>query len=415
MSEMSVLFFLLWIFWPILLCVSFTGLKLSYHKWKKYLAFLIVSLFIVVYSFNPKVQMDLTVYFNQLEHIKYLSLKGMLEYFDDGLFVKDFVFWIISKSGCKHLLPALSTTLVYGIAFYITCDTAKRYHSEKLILYVMLFQWIILPFTSLISNVRNVCSFSLIILAAYRDIVKGKTDFLTILLYFLPCFIHTSAVIIVMIRLSLFLIGKIRIIAITIIAMFPAIITFLYQNNIFSDSMGTVGKVLDTLIRQGYAYLNDTGLSEYAREIKNSIAQNIDKVMRIVIMLWMIYLMHLFEKKVKGEDKKFWHFLFYICAMTIACGWITVPHYWRFASAAVVAGGSLFIPVLEQCRKQENRWICKCLMVPIPMFLLWAAAFRIRNNYIMVDYSEWIRTALRTNVYTILFDIFKGGLSGRIK
>ena len=91
--------------------------------------------------------------------------------------------------------------IVYGVAFYITCDVAEEYNAQSTIPAVIAIQGCMLPFFSIISNVRNVTAFSLIVLAVYLDTVKKKRNPVVLILYILPVFIHSSAIILVLLRI----------------------------------------------------------------------------------------------------------------------------------------------------------------------------------------------------------------------
>ena len=130
----------------------------------------------LAYSYMPTTDSpDLVRYFNEVRVCSEMSLKQVLTTQNDGQFIIYIAYWIIGKLGDVHLLPAISTSIVYGIALYIVCDSAEKYNIEKIIPYVLLCQLMILPFNSIVSNIRNICAFSMIILASYLNLIKEKT------------------------------------------------------------------------------------------------------------------------------------------------------------------------------------------------------------------------------------------------
>ena len=173
------------------------GLKKCPSKWKKYFLFYVVTIFIISYSCTPLNECDLTRYFDMVEIVSKLkSIKAIIFFQNDGLFIKNFIFWFIGKTGDYHLLPAFSNSIVYGVAGYITCSIASERKAEKYIPIIFVVQISMLPFFSITSNVRNICTISLVTLAVYLDLVKKKKSILICMLYILPCFIHSCGVII---------------------------------------------------------------------------------------------------------------------------------------------------------------------------------------------------------------------------
>ena len=180
---------------------STVGITKKPWLWKHYLFFLVCTVFIISYSFDPLNECDLTRYFEAVKTVGSMSsIQDVLAYREDGLIVRNLAFWLIGKTGDVHLLPAISNSIVYGIAGYITCDSAQRDHFEKLIPPALLIQICLLQFYATTSNVRNICSFSLIILAVYLDIVKEEHSIRVALLYILPCFLHPSGIFLVLFR-----------------------------------------------------------------------------------------------------------------------------------------------------------------------------------------------------------------------
>ena len=242
---------------PMMAIYAGVGLICSPKKWRKYLPFCILPIGIIAYCYNPLTSADLVRYIAMVEQCRDLTVYETFRYFDDGLVVKNIIFWALSKLDDPHFLPALSSATVYGIAGYITCDTADIWHCERYIPLVLVCQSFLLPFFTITSNVRNICAFSLIILAVYLDTEKKKRNILVLALYIGPCFIHTSAWILVVLRMLVFLIKRFKSWVLFSVFFLPVITNIMYQ---FRGRVLTRSTTINTIINQSiikaYWYLN---------------------------------------------------------------------------------------------------------------------------------------------------------------
>ena len=156
---MGILFTLLFLipFSTLATMIAWAGFYREPKKIGKYALFYIYGVFILSYSLIPDHELDLNRYWYQIEAIKSMTLQGAMEYFNDGLYVENFTFWIISKLQAPHLLPAISTSIVYGVSTYIILDANKRLGIRDALIYAILFQSLVFPYLSIVSNVRNMC------------------------------------------------------------------------------------------------------------------------------------------------------------------------------------------------------------------------------------------------------------------
>lgn len=140
-------------------------------QWPKYIWLFLYPVFIFAYCIEPSYSNDLSRYFLQLERFENVSFREAFQISSDGLFVRDLLFWLIARTKNVHLLPAVTTSMLYAICMYITCDSARRMNKEKYIGVVMAFEVLIIPYFNIVCNIRNVTAFAFISLAAYRDLV----------------------------------------------------------------------------------------------------------------------------------------------------------------------------------------------------------------------------------------------------
>ena len=87
--------------------------------------------------------------------------------------------------------------------FYVLFDMIERsnrkFKVSEVFMLAIISIGIISPY-SIIGNVRCVLAYVLISFAIYRDLVQKKRNILTLLLFFLPIYLHSSAIIVVLIR-----------------------------------------------------------------------------------------------------------------------------------------------------------------------------------------------------------------------
>ena len=302
-------------------------------SWKKWLPIYIYVVFIMAYAVEPSFGVDLTRYFAILEQLGDISFRAAVLKMNDNLIVENFLFWVIAQFNMPHLLPAITTSTVYGIGGYITCDWASGYnyrHTWK----ILAIQFLMIPLILVACNIRNVFSFSIVTLAVYREFIKKRRDLLTVALYILPVFMHKTGILLVVIRLLVPLLKKILPVALVIIFSLPTVITFAY-NHIGSIAVGGhFGQILQSLVRSSYFYL--LGESEYAEKVSHSLGAI---VTRYVMFLFLISLLILFfrqmYKKVHITDFEVFGYL--LCIFSLSCNVINTPAYWRFAAAACIA------------------------------------------------------------------------------
>lgn len=381
---------------------------------RKWLPLMIFSLGLLAYAYEPIHENDLTRYLTfALESSNYDFLETF-EYFinqypqDMGVPVYVFVQWICGKLGCVHLIPMFSLMIVYGVSFYISSDLAARFQVKKLTIYVILLQISLLPFLSIAGNVRNICAFALVILAVYRDSVMNKKNITTILLYILPVFIHTAALILIGIRMLIGFNTRYQIFVFGGVVFLPQVVNFLFDAKSFFALLGPVGDTINLVILKIYLYLNDVD-SEWAQAVINSRFQTANKFVLCSLAVLICILIYFYINKIVQKPlKRFLNYEFFLCALTISTLWFAAPHYWRFACTFCIAIAIVFFSLYEEiylcplwvriCRKVLFAYIPICIAL---------------NWYIggaMVNYIEWIEKFFMTNIFTIGLDIISATL-----
>lgn len=379
---------------PLSLFYSALGLCRNPHNWKRYLPFLVISIFVLAYAYVPTGTPDLVRYIETAQRLHGKTLSEAIVFMNDGLYIENIYFWIISQIGDYQLLGAVPCTIVYAIAFYITCDTADRCNCQRVIPYYIVGQTMLLPWFSILCNVRCIFAFSVIGFAVYLEYVKGEKNSMVWALYVLPCFMHTTGIIFLLFRLSLFITSKAQWLLSFLVALLPSIVDLLYSQ-VYSLPIGTVGQ---SLIRKVYWYFHDDLRSEFSQRISNSLANTLNKYLYIGLAVCFAICILLQLNNKNGKNKKYVTFLFLISISTIACYSIVTPQYWRFAAALVVCG---FAPILFYCNNKK-RGIIRAVFTLLPFFCCGGLVLQIWKSRYIVNYIDWMENFFLNNVFVIL-------------
>lgn len=394
---------------PLALMLSTIGLWKNSHKWRTYLPMFVYVLFIGAYCYTPMngSNVDLVRYFPEIEAYGQLTLKEALTYNDDILFARDILFWICGKLQVPHLVPAITTATVYGVAGYITCDTAERYNYINHIGLILIVQFFMLPYFSIINNIRNVFGFSLIILAAYLDIIKKRKGIFIWFCYVAGGLMHLSCFVLVVFRVLCKLAEKMFEVLLFFPVVFSSIIFFIYNNRALISIGGSLGSSIQLIIRKLYIYLTNSS-SAYALKVLDSRAYMANRLLMMAAVflgLVLIYYGIRYNKSYFHDDKRFYVFSGMIAMMTLANNVFVLPNYWRFAAAYYVVFGFVIIPFLTKIGESNLlvKLLTKSTIAIAPLGLL-IQLWQVRG----FDFKGWGLDMLLTNYLTIAFQVFKG-------
>lgn len=312
---------------PPLLIFSLYFLKRDYLHWRRYtwLYALLIGLF--AYSYVP-VSGDLSRYLQRLDRYSYYTLKQAIEtyyWLDAGEVAWN---WIISKSGIPGLLSGIPQFVIMLIASYITCDYLEKKNAKESIYKAIIIQFLILPEISTINNVFCVSAFALFSLAAYRDLMQKKRNVWTFALYIIACLIHSSAIILVALRLAAIFIKRAKYAAIVLVFLLPILLNTLHSNAFLFRNYQVVYK----LIESGYQYYSETeGNPAYTV----SRLYLISFVHNMLFSFLSLYLVLRVSRKNEDTNNNraentFSTFLLLVSVLAISCVIFNAPHYWRF-------------------------------------------------------------------------------------
>lgn len=175
---------------------------------------------------------DLERYHQQLMVMETVDFSTIIQFDFEYLYVADALLYFVSQTENMQILNYLIGFIVYGLVFYVLFDLLKRSpidFSIGTIIKLIIIIIGIVPFFNIIANVRCITAYIIILFAAYRDLIQGKKNVLTYLLYIIPIGLHVSAIIVLSLRFIQIIAKKLGR-GIIIIAIFiPLLIDFLYQ------------------------------------------------------------------------------------------------------------------------------------------------------------------------------------------
>lgn len=264
-------------------------------KSNRYVLFWGLTFGVIGYCSVPIREIDITRYFQMIDNLRGMALHEAMAGNGNGLVVTTFWFWLVSKIGDNNILPFMSMTTIYSILCYIVVDSLKE--RKKAIKYLLLLLVLRLPFYSVYSNVRNVSAFALLALALYRDLIKNKRGIITITLYIVPCFIHMTGFLIVLLRLFLPFIRKFPIFSIASTLGIPAVSILVYTKFRSLPIPGGIGSIVNRAIWK--AYTSTMADSEYAQITQGHLSFLASRLVTISLLICFLILIILYIRRMK--------------------------------------------------------------------------------------------------------------------
>lgn len=384
---------------PITLMISVVGIIKDNKHWRKYIFLLTVSVFLIAYSYNPTGNSDLVRYFSSLNQIKSLSLAETFDFFNDGLFVKNTFFWIISKVNNPHIIPAVTTSLVYLIMAYITCDFAELKGKTEVVPKILIIQFFSLQFISIINNVRNVSAFAIVALAFYLNIVKKRNDLFVWLLYILPIFIHPSAIVVVIFRCLSNISRGFLVILIIVIFFFPVWFNIIYNSGLISH----LGMFISTNIDKMWWYINDPVNSDWSKIVASSLFFKLQRWTMFFLSGILIMVSFSVLKNYNGKSKFLTANILFNMS-TIACYAIITPQYWRMSTLSVILSGPIIFYLFTRSRFKYSLAL-KWSLVICAVALLF---IQIKLNTNSFNPTDYFYNILVNNVYVFAIKLIMG-------
>lgn len=389
---------------PLAALYAVLGFLKSPSRWRRYFPFFLLTVFMISHAFELNCELDITRYYYMAEDLaRYDSLKDIFMYRGDGLFVRNLFFWAAARLGDLRLIPAVSNTIVYGAAAYITCDAAAREDKAHWIPRLLGIQLLTLQFFNITCNVRNICAFSLVALAAYQDLVRKRRSIGILLLYILPSFLHPSAFFLVLFRVLASALRKNIGVAAGVFLLFPVITQLLYEHRSLFSFGGTIGTILYLGVTKLYNYWNkDDALTEYESVVAGNVGDKIQRgtMLLFVILALVLICLYILRRK-KTERSSFQVFVMELGLMTAAStSFFIAPHYWRFFSAFIVVFPAVLVQMQDD-KEVLRRWrrVINLVMLGLAVILF---IMHVRRFVLYVKLDVFFNQVLIENIVFLL-------------
>lgn len=117
--------------------------------------------------------------------------------------------YFIGKTEIEGLLPAITAFIFYSNIFYIFKKTVTKYNIEsKKIFIVLLFFMATGSFFEVISGIRTMLAFSIIMRSVFEEIIEEKSFIKNVIWYIIAGLIHPVGLAVVIIRIFFFMLTK---------------------------------------------------------------------------------------------------------------------------------------------------------------------------------------------------------------
>lgn len=194
-------------------CVIYPFVPRKYIKWL-FLA-LVLALSVMAFFVVPEEADDLSNYFSLIASLRkggFSLLRRMIENGSedwDSLPVCGLYFYLISRFPDNGMLPAVTIFLAYGSIFWVLWRAAKRYEVNKWYLFLAsVFLLSTYWFYDICSGIRNGLTFTLFCFFAYVELVEKKWRPACWVGYVAMCLMHSSGILMMMVRLALLVSGR---------------------------------------------------------------------------------------------------------------------------------------------------------------------------------------------------------------
>lgn len=391
------------------------GIRRDSKCWKIYIFCLSVAIASVAYAYVPTGASDLTRYIENFEEFGKKTFIDAITYsgstqggLGKGLFVLYAFYWVVGRIGDYHLAAAFTTFVVYYVALYITCDFGVREHmSSRYMLRYIVFILLVLNLYAITNNIRNIFAFALVCLAVYRDCYQRRRNLWTILLYIIPVFFHTSAILFILLRGVLLLNSKWTWGISVLLLCTTTIVNILHSWIGGMSSSNYIFSMFIYAVQKAYTFFNDTS-STWGLIVQNSGSQKLARIayISIAVVYCVVIMCDLYNKKCKSnvQGNTVMRFNLYSGLLTISCAQMLTPEYWRFASAMVISGGVSYLSVIKHPKGRVEQLLMHFVILIIPICTsLWMRDLINSCEWIKLLYKPFLSSPVFILIYNIIW------------
>ena len=219
------------------------------------------------YFFKPNIYNDLYRIYDQMNYYSSISFGKFFSNFlvKSNVPISLLYYWFIGQLPIRNLLPFITCFIFYSNIFYIMCDFCKKEKcSNSAISLSLLIIMCNSSFMEVISGIRNMLSFSILLKCFYDEFYNKKPVYKNFIYYVIACLIHQSCIILVFLRvLFLFFEKKLlkkRKFSIYLLTFVLLILAFYIGKPYIINSLS---KGMSYVITDGYSYIWETILSSF--------------------------------------------------------------------------------------------------------------------------------------------------------
>lgn len=253
------------IYVALLLAFCFLIRRTSKKSVKKVLLLYAVILSVIGFFFVPDKGNDLYRAFDSMQY--YSSIP--FDQFFNNMVLKSttplslLLYWTVGQLNNPGLLPFIASLVFYFNIFYIFYDYSKKENiSNKAMSIGLLVIMCNSSFFEVISGIRNMLAFSIVLRCIYNEFYNEKPIYKNIIWYLIAILIHPAALAVVFLRLFYAVFQKSKTVLRKVIVVISSIclISFLW---FFANDfiMGAIAKGVDYVENDGYSYLWETAIS----------------------------------------------------------------------------------------------------------------------------------------------------------
>lgn len=352
---------------------------------------------------------DLMRYYAMIEGMQGQTLLFIMSRNRDRLYLRDVLFYFVSKTGNNNILAYIVGFFCYLIIFYVFFDTVNHYktefkHNSSIhIFWIGLIMVSVIEPMLIISNVRCVFSYILVSFAAYREWIQKKRNWFTILLYILPIGLHTSTVIVVITRLGVPIFKKYSKKFVLVVFFVPILIRMAYEIFRRIEISHIAFQYIRNAVNKAYYFLNWTE-GGWADEVENSLSNRVLRIYGTFFLIMIIIFYHVIKKnKIEVLNEKFNNFLYIIAILALGTLSIKTGVFWRFEAIVVVFSPFILLPVAAYGGKNHR----------VMLFVLYLSAgimlavnlVHMCRNMIM---DELLVEYISTSTFKIIWEFLRG-------
>lgn len=167
----------------------------------------------MAFCYQPYITADLHRIYGMIRTFSHWNFSDFFQQFVVGSTIPSarLFYWCVGKIGYPELLPAAACLICYRCIFYMVMKTMQREQISRAELAAAVFFFMSTgSYMMLISNIRTMLSFTLIVFCFYRESVEGKYRISHLLLYLIAVTMHNAGAVMAALRLCLLLIDRRR-------------------------------------------------------------------------------------------------------------------------------------------------------------------------------------------------------------